>query len=174
MPLIQCSIAKEDRVSFYLKDGVYTHTDTQEHILYAEGTKSGTSLQDILTHPAIDATRTLSDHITEVYEVLGIEAVRELIRRELAKVIDASGGTPQPSPYDVARGHNDCPRAPSSALTATASNARTLVLLQNVRLKSRTNSSTKRRFLGRATMWTGCRPTLCWVRCLRVGQEWCG
>lgn len=96
VPLIRnVHVAEETTGShFILKDGVYTHTDTQEHILYAEGTKSGTSLQDILTHPAIDATRTLSDHITEVYEVLGIEAVRELILRELAKVIDASGGTP--------------------------------------------------------------------------------
>jgi DNA-directed RNA polymerase beta' subunit len=42
----------------------------------------------------VDATRTLSDHITEVHEVLGIEATRELILREIYKVIKESSNDP--------------------------------------------------------------------------------
>ena len=100
VPLITNVRVEHDTTgSTFVKHGegnntIYSHEDTKEYVLYAEGTKVGTNLQEILTHPAIDATRTISDHLTEVHEVLGIEAVRELILRELTKVISASGETP--------------------------------------------------------------------------------
>jgi DNA-directed RNA polymerase II subunit RPB1 len=97
------------------KSTEYTYEHTSEHVIFAEGTKSGTNLQEILTHPAIDATRTLSDHITEVHEVLGIEAARELILRELTKVISSSS--------------DDCPSRRHMMLLADTMTAQGSVLI---------------------------------------------
>lgn len=52
---------------------------------------SGTNLKDILAMPEVDATRTNSNDIIEVQEVLGIEAARETIIREVYKVIQEQG-----------------------------------------------------------------------------------
>ncbi|HLD80171.1 MAG TPA: DNA-directed RNA polymerase subunit A'' [Candidatus Nanoarchaeia archaeon] len=52
---------------------------------------SGTNLKDILSQPEVDAVRTSSNDIVEVYEVLGIEAGRQAIINEVYKVIDAQG-----------------------------------------------------------------------------------
>jgi DNA-directed RNA polymerase II subunit RPB1 len=46
----------------------------------------GTNLIDILSNPNIDATRTISNDIREVYETLGIEAARNSLYRELVNV----------------------------------------------------------------------------------------
>ena len=75
-------------------DGGYKATDVQRPVLVSQGTKAGTNLLEVLIHPTVDATRTLSDHITEVHEVLGIEATRELILRQIEDVIRNSGGDP--------------------------------------------------------------------------------
>lgn len=82
--------------STYKKDakGKYTYEENKQFVLYCEGRKEGTNLLEVLIHPAVDATRTLSDHITEVHEVLGIEATRELILREIYKVIKESSNDP--------------------------------------------------------------------------------
>ena len=52
---------------------------------------SGTNLKEILTLPEVDGARTMSNDIYEVYEVLGVEAAREAIIREVFKVIEAQG-----------------------------------------------------------------------------------
>ena len=91
------TIDKEVVSSTYTKDsktGKYHHTEEERHVLYCEGSKEGTNLLEVLIHPAVDATRTLCDHITEVHEVLGIEATRELILREIYKVIKESSNDP--------------------------------------------------------------------------------
>ncbi len=46
----------------------------------------GTNLIDILTNPNIDATRTVSNDIREIYETLGIEAARNSLYHELMNV----------------------------------------------------------------------------------------
>jgi DNA-directed RNA polymerase II subunit RPB1 len=46
----------------------------------------GTNLIDILANPNIDATRTISNDIREIYETLGIEAARNSLYRELVNV----------------------------------------------------------------------------------------
>jgi DNA-directed RNA polymerase II subunit RPB1 len=46
----------------------------------------GTNLIDILSNPNIDATRTISNDIREIYETLGIEAARNSLYRELVNV----------------------------------------------------------------------------------------
>ncbi len=46
----------------------------------------GTNLIDILANPNIDATRTISNDIREIYETLGIEAARNALYNELINV----------------------------------------------------------------------------------------
>jgi DNA-directed RNA polymerase beta' subunit len=46
----------------------------------------GTNLMEILTNPNIDATRTVSNDIREIYETLGIEAARNALYHELINV----------------------------------------------------------------------------------------
>ena len=88
-------IKEKETLSTYKKEGdAFVYDEQKQYVLYSEGRKNGTSLLETLIHPAIDATRTISDHITEVMEVLGIEATRELILREINKVISSSGNSP--------------------------------------------------------------------------------
>lgn len=52
---------------------------------------SGTSLHRVLLRPEVDADRTTSNDIHEVAAVLGIEAARETIMREVLNVIETQG-----------------------------------------------------------------------------------
>jgi DNA-directed RNA polymerase II subunit RPB1 len=51
----------------------------------------GTNLLDVLALDYIDAPKTISNDIAEVYKTLGIEAARQLIYDELAEVIEFDG-----------------------------------------------------------------------------------
>ena len=75
-------------------DGKWQMGETKQMALESDGRKDGTSLLEALIHPAVDATRTLSDHLTEVFEVLGVEATRELIIREIENVIRSNSASP--------------------------------------------------------------------------------
>ncbi|TPX36693.1 DNA-directed RNA polymerase [Synchytrium microbalum] len=48
----------------------------------------GINLRDVLAHTKVDSTRTYSNSITETMEVLGIEAARAALLREIKKVIE--------------------------------------------------------------------------------------
>ncbi len=52
---------------------------------------AGTSLHRVLALPFVDATRTTTNNIHEVAEVLGIEAARDVILREVLNVIETQG-----------------------------------------------------------------------------------
>ncbi|HHF42165.1 MAG TPA: DNA-directed RNA polymerase subunit A'' [Candidatus Aminicenantes bacterium] len=52
---------------------------------------AGSNLKEILTLEEVDATRTISNNIHEIHEVLGIEAARQAIINEAVKVINAQG-----------------------------------------------------------------------------------
>ena len=52
---------------------------------------TGSNLLDILSYDFIDTERTISNDIKEVYNVLGIEAARQLINNEIIGVMKASG-----------------------------------------------------------------------------------
>ena len=52
---------------------------------------AGTNLKDVLGLPEVDGSRTTSNDIREVYDVLGIEATRQAIINEVYKVIEAQG-----------------------------------------------------------------------------------
>uniref|UniRef100_A0A6C0D8U3 DNA-directed RNA polymerase n=1 Tax=viral metagenome TaxID=1070528 RepID=A0A6C0D8U3_9ZZZZ len=51
----------------------------------------GTNMMDVLALDYIDATRTFSNNIIEVFDVFGIEAARQTIYNELAEVIEFDG-----------------------------------------------------------------------------------
>lgn len=52
---------------------------------------AGTNLKDVLTIPEVDETRTISNNIYEIQDVLGIEAARSAIITELSRVIRDQG-----------------------------------------------------------------------------------
>jgi len=58
-----------------------------EFVLYTEGT----NLKGVLRTPGVDTTRTISNHIHEVADTLGIEAARSVIIREAKSVLDEQG-----------------------------------------------------------------------------------
>jgi DNA-directed RNA polymerase II subunit RPB1 len=49
----------------------------------------GSNLFEVLSHPNVDSTRTISNDIIEIYELLGIEAAREALMREILSVLDS-------------------------------------------------------------------------------------
>lgn len=51
----------------------------------------GVNLQGVLCHPDVDFTRTVSNHMVEVIDVLGIEATRNSLLREMRRVIEFDG-----------------------------------------------------------------------------------
>jgi DNA-directed RNA polymerase II subunit RPB1 len=51
----------------------------------------GSSLQAALVHEAFDATKCVTNDITEVLEVLGIEAARKMLYMEIKKVLEFDG-----------------------------------------------------------------------------------
>ncbi len=51
----------------------------------------GTNLAEVLSLDYIDASRTISNDIVEVFEVLGIEAARQCIYNELSEVLEFDG-----------------------------------------------------------------------------------
>ena len=59
----------------------------QEWMLDTEGC----NLREVMNHPDVDHSRTLSNHLIEVLEVLGIEAVRNALLKELRGVIEFDG-----------------------------------------------------------------------------------
>jgi DNA-directed RNA polymerase subunit A" len=52
---------------------------------------AGTNLKDVLKFPGIDVTRTITNDFYEIEAVLGIEAARQSIIREMLAVIDSQG-----------------------------------------------------------------------------------
>lgn len=51
----------------------------------------GVNLLEVLCHPDVDATRTISNHLVEVIDVLGIEAGRGALLKEVRGVIEFDG-----------------------------------------------------------------------------------
>ncbi len=74
---VECS---ELNIMKYNNDGSYQAT--KEWVLKT----SGSNLLDILSHDAVDMSRSLTNDIIEFHEVFGIEATRELIYKELFKI----------------------------------------------------------------------------------------
>lgn len=49
---------------------------------------NGSNLIDILGHAKVDATKTISNDVSEIYELLGIEAARQALYKEMSDIIE--------------------------------------------------------------------------------------
>jgi DNA-directed RNA polymerase beta' subunit len=81
------SMEKSDNYLFKVTENSDEYVKKPNWILYTEGS----NLIDILSHPHVDATKTTSNNIYEIYEVLGIEAARNAILNEITELISADG-----------------------------------------------------------------------------------
>ena len=68
-------------------DATNTYVCKKEHVLDAEGT----NLYELLAFHDVDATRTFSNDIHEVYDVFGIEAARQALYDEFFEVFASAG-----------------------------------------------------------------------------------
>jgi DNA-directed RNA polymerase subunit A" len=66
---------------------VVVKMEGNEYVVYTEGS----NLADILTLPEVDKTRTVTNDIREIEEVLGIEAARNSIINEAVKTLEEQG-----------------------------------------------------------------------------------
>jgi DNA-directed RNA polymerase II subunit RPB1 len=88
MPVVKhghYDIADEKEMHLKKSDGKYVKND-----IWVLDT-TGTNLMEALSLDYIDSTRTLSNDIREVFNVLGIEAARQLINSEMTDVMEFSG-----------------------------------------------------------------------------------
>jgi DNA-directed RNA polymerase subunit A" len=71
-----------------IKNVIITENDNGEIFLLTEGS----NFKEVLKLPFVDATRTITNNVFEIYEVLGIEAARNYIFEELKRIyIDQQG-----------------------------------------------------------------------------------
>jgi len=78
-------ILRQDKNNTKYKDGEYSMED--QWVLDTDGT----NLLEILSNSKIDTNRTYSNDINEVFQVLGIDAAKRLLLKEINEVIDFSG-----------------------------------------------------------------------------------
>ena len=78
-------IAKDNAINVTKEDGKYVKKD-----IWVLDT-TGTNLLEALALDYIDATRTYSNDIREVFDVFGIEAARQIIFNEMTDVMEFSG-----------------------------------------------------------------------------------
>ena len=52
---------------------------------------NGTNLVDVMNHSHVDFSKTFSNDINEIYEVLGVEAAREAIIQEITELLSFDG-----------------------------------------------------------------------------------
>ena len=79
-------ILRKDPTTMIYEDGKYQKQESW--VLDSVGA----NLLDVLALDYIDANQTISNDITEVYKVLGIEAARQAIHNEFSEVIEGDGG----------------------------------------------------------------------------------
>uniref|UniRef100_A0A6C0DQY4 DNA-directed RNA polymerase n=1 Tax=viral metagenome TaxID=1070528 RepID=A0A6C0DQY4_9ZZZZ len=70
----------EERLQF--KEGKYV--PQEEYILDTDGS----NFQEVLNHPAVDATRVYSTHVYDIYGQLGIEATRQVLFNEIQTLFE--------------------------------------------------------------------------------------
>lgn len=66
---------------------VIVKMETDEHVIYTEGS----NLRDVLVIPEIDFTRTSTNSIVEIEDVLGLEAARLAIIQEMIQTLEKGG-----------------------------------------------------------------------------------
>jgi DNA-directed RNA polymerase beta' subunit len=62
----------------------YTKTDEGEWFIETDGS----NFREILCHPDVDTTRTISNNVWDIYEILGVEAAREFLLQECLSIME--------------------------------------------------------------------------------------
>ena len=75
----------ENYISYNQEKGEFIKQTLWE--IYTEGS----NLEDILTHPGVNPYETTSNNIWEIYRILGIEAARQMLYKEISDVFAMSG-----------------------------------------------------------------------------------
>ncbi|KAM0677143.1 DNA-directed RNA polymerase II core subunit rpo21 [Binucleata daphniae] len=81
----------DDVDSVYNSKYTNEDSDNEDHSVTYVLQTEGVNLRDLLCNEKIKSNKLYSNNIIEVYEVLGIEAAREVILRELRSVIENEG-----------------------------------------------------------------------------------
>jgi DNA-directed RNA polymerase II subunit RPB1 len=92
--IVLCGIKGISRV--FISEAKLTGIDPVTDVLRAENPEyfletDGTNLVEILSHLGVDSYRTYSNCSNEIYSVLGIEAARAALLKEMRKVIEFDG-----------------------------------------------------------------------------------
>lgn len=86
IPAIRKVFMRQSRQTF-IDESSGLHKTKEEWVLDTDGV----NLLAVMSHPAVDHSRTMSNDIVEIFEVLGIEAVREALMNEIRGVISFDG-----------------------------------------------------------------------------------
>src|SRR5660398_274143 len=70
-----------------LKRVVIRKEDSGEYVLYTEGSV----LKEVLSIEGVDATRTRTNNVNEIFEVMGIEAARQALINEATDTLKEQG-----------------------------------------------------------------------------------
>ena len=87
VPGVTKSFITEREKYFVLDPHSGEYVEKKEFFVETEGS----NLLQVLGLPIVDATRTLTNHITEVFQVLGIEAVMQVLCKEMLAVYEKYG-----------------------------------------------------------------------------------
>jgi DNA-directed RNA polymerase II subunit RPB1 len=81
------SVNKRKRRVLTDDDVFRTFHNFEEYVLETDGT----NLRDVLGNSFVDSVRTVSNDVSEIYEILGVEAAREALYREIDDILNQGG-----------------------------------------------------------------------------------
>jgi DNA-directed RNA polymerase beta' subunit len=85
VPGIKSVSFREDKDMLELKDGKYEQVT--QYVLDTDGS----NFLAVMRHPYVDAKRLSSSHVHDIYEVLGIEATRQVLLNEITTLFEEAG-----------------------------------------------------------------------------------
>jgi DNA-directed RNA polymerase II subunit RPB1 len=78
-------VAIEEKTTTMYNPQMEKFNAVKEWVIYTDGT----NLKDVLALPVVDAPRTITNDVNEIYEYLGIEAARQALYDEIVAVMDS-------------------------------------------------------------------------------------
>nr|AOE43178.1 RNA polymerase II largest subunit/RNA polymerase II core subunit [Rostrostelium ellipticum] len=87
VPGVKKVFMRQDDLTRIKEDGSYLVEKQKEWVLDTDGV----NLLEVMSHPQVDHSKTTSNDIVEIIQVLGIEAVRNALLKELRAVISFDG-----------------------------------------------------------------------------------
>uniref|UniRef100_A0A6C0K0W3 DNA-directed RNA polymerase n=1 Tax=viral metagenome TaxID=1070528 RepID=A0A6C0K0W3_9ZZZZ len=85
VPGIKSITFREDKDMLELVDGAYKQVT--QYVLDTDGS----NYLEVMNHPYVDSSRLISSHVHDIYDVLGIEATRQLLLNEITTLFEEAG-----------------------------------------------------------------------------------